>query len=687
MPSLVKNLDFGGLNLKETDLSRDPRDARDCLNVYLTGRGELESVNGFVDTGYSKSSDIVGVYKWYNKLRGVEELVVNEGSTWYSYDGTTRRQLTSDKVGTLDSYTEQKDVVLAQNCMFINGMQLKYDGLMLSPSYNWSPNSSGWVRSVVTAGNLYSRTMIGHIDTAGNFVIGEYTAATELNGLTGTITSGYADGGYSCTANGLQNVNVTGSTFNVNIKNINGTLTNKWFIYWTNTYIRRFQIVSNTGSVATISSNCYESTDGVTWSALNVNPSTITFPDNFIFGTHLKIVYMSNTSSTAGFILRGLFTVGLGATYLYPATSTVDITIPTWAQVLTPAYEDFMDEEIIKIPVPTNATYATMFGEQAVVSDGKDVYFSTESLGGSIQQFAVFNYFTPGTTAQGLIKGVFATEDFLITCRETETYYTTGNLSTGNYHTQPIGAVNVGLACQTSFVRFGNAGFFRANRGVYSIGQGAGFTELSDKIEPFFNDDYYNLGIVATKGTSCIDTKKERVYLSIHGSSAANDRVLTYDYKRDRWFPLKLGDEINSLVAICFFNGKLVYADTNKIYIESDSVHTFGGTQIDCFYRSAWQDLGEPSLQKKFLQVRAFSLDNTLTFSFGIKTYSDWDKNTAVTDATETFASGTRKVTRRLNTNRLLSMSIELTMTNTASKALITGVEYDYESVQEVMKG
>jgi len=130
MPKLVKNLEFGGLNLKATDLSRDPKDSRDCLNVYLTGRGELESVNGFVDMGYSKSSDIVGVYKWYNKLRGVEELVVNEGFTWYSYDGTTRRELTSDKAGFMTAYTSQQDVVLAQNCMFIAGMQLKYDGLM-----------------------------------------------------------------------------------------------------------------------------------------------------------------------------------------------------------------------------------------------------------------------------------------------------------------------------------------------------------------------------------------------------------------------------------------------------------------------------------------------------------------------------------------------------------------------------
>jgi hypothetical protein len=689
MPTLVKQIEFGGLNIKQNDLARDPRDARDCLNVITDSRGNLTRVNGFADTGFVPDTAISRVWKWYNFFKATDELIVRDstGTNLKAFDMTTTTQIPFVGAG-LSGPGQNGDIVLVNNVAYLDGMKYKYDGLMIHP-LNLEPDTI----TVTGTGGVshYYRSILASVDMQWNWTFGEYFQGLYSTSSTANVVQNVTNSeisGYSMTVNGLQNITAVGPTFTVVANNRQGTVDGKWVLFGFSsaTQLKRYYVVSSTTTSITLSSDYYYNVDG-TWLQGDATVTSQSFPNNTVFGTHVKILYTS-LLSTAGFTLCDYFVVGLNATSTN-AVNVAGVAIQPWIPI-TDIYEDFMDDEIIKLSlfqqIP-NSLGATIYNGTAVVVDKDYCYFSTSyTLGGSIEQFGANDFFIPGTSEFGLIVGVFATEEFIVVYRERESYYISGNLVTGNFRVQPIGAVNVGLASQNGIVRFGNSGMFVANRGIYSVTNGGGFNEVSDKIEPFFNDDYYGLEPVLSVSQACVDTKRERVLFSIRGVTADKDRVLAFDFYRKAWFPFKLGDGSSSVSGLNLFQDKMMYSDAFKIYLEDSSLNTFDGGTIDGYYYSAWQDLGEPALQKKFLQVRAYSLDNTTLPTIKIKSYQNWDKTTVITDQDEEFTPF-RYVTRRLNTNRCYSMSIGVEIADDNSNMILSGVEYDYELVQEVMKG
>lgn len=404
------------------------------------------------------------------------------------------------------------------------------------------------------------------------------------------------------------------------------------------------------------------------------------------FASHQVYAVYQSQEREFGFQLQGL------VSHCYTAGTNSELRFEWWLSntggigyieyafdgvpFLAERFEDGYDENTVKEPPPKGKRVIDYLGALVIV-DHELLYFSDISTGGSIEAFTPFDNFVVGSSKRGSINGVFANETFIAVFREEEAYYITGNIFLANYRVQSYQSTRIGCADPRSIIDFRGAGMFLSQRGFYVCQQGGSMPEISDNIETVFTDGDLDLDLLLTNTSAVVDFKREYIYFYVDSNDGKEGYIFAFSYYHKDWF---LWDEVRATDGFEEINQSLYYCDGDNLYKEGDT-----NVNSDAYYQSNFETLGEPSFEKKFLQILLFIIDMPTSARFTIKTYRDWITSKFDTKESKTAKKDEVDYTQRFNPTR--SKSLAMRIESASGQALrLNGYEYEVEADVRMFK-
>jgi len=179
--------------------------------------------------------------------------------------------------------------------------------------------------------------------------------------------------------------------------------------------------------------------------------------------------------------------------------------ILTGANALDIPMEELFDTTILRGLAP-RCKYMTIYNESLVLANRieADVVYNQQSstlkqsiywsnvqllLGGtSIENFPPSNTLNIGNSGEGEIRAVSGASDSLIIGKERQIYYLNGVFQDLSYRVWSALTENIGIVSSRSVIKALGGIMFMSEKGIYFTSGGANPKELSDAIEPLFNN-------------------------------------------------------------------------------------------------------------------------------------------------------------------------------------------------------
>jgi len=235
-----------------------------------------------------------------------------------------------------------------------------------------------------------------------------------------------------------------------------------------------------------------------------------------------------------------------------------------------------------------------------------------------------------------------------------------GDISTDNVRVETITS-DIGCISHHTMQEIAGELVFLSDRGVYKITSGSLVQNIGDKIEPIF--DYYlnALGsnqIFDFSRAIAINHRRHNYYIiyipckseeSGNISYNSNSRLYVYDYSSNAWL---VWSDINMGGGGIFDDDVMMF--TERVYSGYSSSLSFKSSielntmtkhdyvdhvnGIDFKYKTGWYHEGEPTIFKKYLRFKLFSLRQTgqnsfnIDLSFETDFYKDLSKGSVVID-------------------------------------------------------
>lgn len=336
------------------------------------------------------------------------------------------------------------------------------------------------------------------------------------------------------------------------------------------------------------------------------------------------------------------------------------------------------------------------------------------------------------------ITGLKASQDFLLIFTERSTYQLTGELTTGESRTIPLGR-GIGCSSHDSIADCGGVVYWCSETGVYRSSGGAP-EKISADIEDLFigslqTDANNAASLRFNRAIGCFVPDKHQYWLfvpqmfglptssypwaadSVVGAPLGTGLTsfLVFDINTSQWFVLK---GVDAALGLRFFDGELIglssgtktYSGANDKLIQliqriqrtdqyaavEDSTargdsNLYGVWQS---YVSRFDSLGKPGVLKKPLRMRVECLNttqpavSTITMS-GLKDYADPASTGYTSKASVYLAAATSLVHKwRLLPRKVLSFAFGITNAATVYDRLtLTGVEVEFaESYRDGFK-
>lgn len=745
MSNLKKQFPFRGLDLRSNLLNRAGNTASDCLNVLLDSRRRLVNRSRFTDLDLA-SKGLVGEiydivpYKLKNKLivftRSDQDLITGlyRVRLWeYTKESDTLVELGANNFGEIvDPSTEVRSTATDfvsyleynNNLYFILDIPTneapadytslhRYDGRywntsgMFEPSYDISGAGSG----------RYARAFFFQYDDNQNFVAGDYSDFADA--ATVKISQRFNP------QHGENNFQTASVAIDRNLGSLQDNLT---------TYMGR-QVVELTTHVNNVACRVGDTmkiqselidryVDGIlveTFRALaefkvyaiddsdNANYKIYLDAQEYRIYNHLLQIwtdvntpvgfsaYPVNTGDILGNVFLAVYSSLNGVNWTFDRVelalnNNLDIQTTLFFNVdpanphhvaenypsfleITQDYDNGFDEVAVRGLAPYGKGIATYGGSFLIIDDNNVFISDGLSDGSSIENFrGAGQSLTVGTSKDGPITGIFANENFIAVFREREAYHITGDIFNSNYRNQSFYSTEIGCSSQAGIVELAGYCYFPSPRGFYFAKQGAAMEELSDSIEPLFKDDVLNLQFDMSKVRTEVDFVSEYI-LSYVKTDSGEPRVIAYSYYWKEWFLL----DIDAKAGMSFLGEDFYYCDGSKVLIADEASEE----RVYSKYTSNFETLGEPSIEKKFQQLRVFSL-NAKEFDLNLKTSEDWNEDDITTDVELDLSKPFD--TKRFDSDRNFSRRFTLE-NNSRNDIIIDGYEYEYRLVQKKMKG
>lgn len=324
-------------------------------------------------------------------------------------------------------------------------------------------------------------------------------------------------------------------------------------------------------------------------------------------------------------------------------------------------------EHVTNHDPPPAGKYIASWRNQLIITGKKDalntVYYSDIE---SPEYFPAFeNNFIITSNNGGNNTGVKALDNTLFVFTEKAIFGITGELTGAlNFQVDAVSDSGMGCASHNSLKEINGRLWMLGTSTIHSIGP-EGIKIESNPIEPLlstrkpftrkravaFYDIESNIYILSLPDVTLDVTSGE---YSLDDSSI----VVAYDVFREAWLKW---DKYNMLGGITLYKdniymfGRQLNSSTSNTEIRLSKIHDNNDKNdyndhnlpVNFSYYSTWHTLGEPSVPKKFLRLKVFSLDTSINdfetnlFNLSLKTQHDYNK-TDISD-TELDFSGNSK--------------------------------------------
>ncbi len=536
---------------------------------------------------------------------------------WEAVNTTSTNPLAGSQTNRNLSNWENVSTTQINNCVyFANGYDniLKYDGQTLYRAGLPEPASLTAAlggAGAITGSNYLYRVRYAQFDSAGNLIEGNDIATTNLlspaaQDITLTIANIQAGTGFNTNGaivNGLQ----TG----VNTITVDAFHTMKvgdtayFFDGVSSSYVTR-SVTAIGGTTITISG-----------AAVNV-------ADNAVISNNLRIsIYRSPTSGTTPttfFLVAEIPNDSFNATQTY-TDSTVDASLGI--QFVSPVSD--------RSP-PPKGKYISVFRNQMIIGGNitfpNTVYFS--DIDGPEYFPDGVNNFDVDSPIGDQVSGLAPTNEAFAIFKDKSIQILSGDLANFNFRVDQLTS-DLGCISHASIQEVRGQLMFLSDRGIYSMVGGQLPQPVGEKIEPVFDTSASLSATQVLKLKRAIafndrDNERYILYLPAESTTSGNNHpnsnsvLYVYDYHRQAWLKWT---NINMAGGMALYEQALHFSERRysstagavvsylyRVHNLNDAYdYQDNNAFIDFEYSSGWEAVGEPSVLKRFLRIRIFSLE------------------------------------------------------------------------------
>jgi hypothetical protein len=677
----VEYLNFGGIDLRSNNLLRPNNKASDAKNVCLDHGKNLIKRFGFdlKDNTASNYKDIV-YYGEGDKLICVDAAGIREWNTvTENWDAIKFHGATGQPYTVPCSFAEYNGVLYIADPA-LNNWIMKYDGnAFYRAGMPGLPETlPGWLTVAVGGGStMYFRFAYRLRDSKGNVIWGDYTqdslaACNSANAVVPPLSSLQQFPNVKGVTSGANTLNGGTPTSTINFSSHNFTVGDT---YWYNIdgIDYPLEVLATTATTVDFNTSDY--------------PNTTAVAASTIFSL-VKMAVFTSRNETFGYTLDKIYDVDMVG-----GTTISNIVYSPNSESI----ENFYDTTVLK-GLPPKAKYISMYNNVMVAANAIEedasggfsvgeaenyerpntFYWSDTGVGSTVETFPPFYNQSIGKTEEGPITGVYADTDRVLLFKTRHGYIINGLLVSRNYRINRFKTTGIGCVSHKSITEVDGGCFFLSERGVYLLQYGDRPMEVSDIIEPAFTEDSLSLEFENSRGA--LDVKRERFYLYVPSSVAGNDRIFVYSYYHKEWF---VYDGYDATSGFLLYNNDIFHNDGTNTYQENNTYND-NNVAIDAYYKTAWNNRGNPSMTSKFINAILYSL-GTLNWSCGVKTEIDWIEDVD-TDETIDFDSDVRFDQHNLNNNQAYSMRFTFSNAIKNQGMYLTGAEIVVEDTQRKAK-
>ncbi len=688
---------LGGLDTKSNDLIRDPMRASSMMNVTKTINGDLDKRNGYqsIETFADLKESC------YSKSYDQEIFVKTDGHFYKSYAGARQDCSIATLYANSDViYTEYQSNLYFTTSDGLSDV-LKFDGSdsyvagMPAPLKKFSGSAY-----TITAGTTYFfRFFYGHKDLNGNITYGPYVQAESASATPTIVVST------------MKTANPFGKFFNkymtfsggapVTLSNVTPGTTNK-MPYTTTNYIVGDKFLIDDEClypVIVISGSTSEIRQSRVLTITAIGGGFITFDPNDLVGftvtltsagavnidTRSRLYVFKSLTPSFGYMNGSSIVAGTPTDFILD-NSQDDISVIVTVANPSFLFEKFYNEDGQKIR-PPKCKYLSVYGDQLIFGNIIGAW-------GILNDFAQYNnddllmYSDTGIadngennsnfiqkigeSYDGAITGIRRCNDLLIVTKNNSIFALDGIIAPDGYSLRRVSTNYIGCLSHKSILPVDGGLIFNGNDGIYFT-DGASCSKISQIIDPFFTS------IDSSKSRSTIDSTN-RKYL-IYMTDNASHFCLAYSYEFKEWLPW---DALDMSKGLYQKNDKsVVFAKGTKTY-KFNTGYSDDGSAIAAYYKTNWEDLRNPSVDKKFKYLRVWNLNSVVSnFTLGIQknwVNTDIDSVSCVVPARGTIQKGHEQ-------SNIQAIRYVFANSTLSEGMLITAYEVQYEATQALDKG
>jgi len=695
----LKKFKLGGVDLFSNDLIRDSMKASSLRNTIKTQKGDLSGRNGYeeADSAFANLEESV-----YHKSTS-QDVFINESGAFFKYYLGSRIMCSIATLYPNFGLVKKNRIITDEylSNMYVttndgSSRVVKFDGSdaylagMPSPTliYNGSPST---VSSPGTG--FYFRYFYGHKDINGNLTFGPYEQRTSSS-ATPTIT-----------VSTMRTLNPYGEFYNkyllTNITpNFTVDSTNNSFPYSSTNYqVGDKFLIDQEVLFPALQTN---DPAGLKWKAVTItaiSPTHITLDPtelgSFSFtvasgpsvnlDTRTRLYVYKSLTETFGY-LNGSTTVAGVLTQFALNNSQNDNSFLVTTSNNDLYFEDLYNEDGQKLP-PPKCKYLTAYGDQLIYGNiigvwdqsnrfiqynNDDLIIPSDFGIGDNGENNSANIQRIGESYDGAVNGIKRCNDLLVVAKDNSIYALDGIIEPGGYSLRQIPTNYIGCLSHNSMIKVQGGLFFHGNDGVYFT-NGSTCYRTSDELDPFFND-------IIPSRTKATISRKFQSFL-FYMTNGTDEFCLAYMYQFKEWF---IWDSLDMSKGLYENNsGIIVFAKNNMLYRFYDG-YTDNGSDINHFYATNWEDLREPSLNKKYKMIRLWNL-NPVPTKYKIRVQRDWKD----VDLEEVIVNLGPNETFQKGFDQRNCKSIRFIFQSSAGDGnmLVTGYELEYEGSQKIDKG
>lgn len=688
----LKKFKMGGIDLASNDLVRDPMRSSFLRNTYKNQKGDITGRNGYED---QEEAEFHLEESVYHKSTNQDIFIAEDGSFHRLYLGNripcsiaklfpNTGLLLKNRIIT-DEYLQNMYVTTNDGASRV----IKFDGsdayLAGMPAPTWLYDGSDSTISSPGSGFFY-RFFYGHKDLNGNLTFGPYVQM-ESSSSTATIS-----------ASTMRAFNPYGDFYNkylivpsLSPFTVDGA--NNSFPYQVTNYQigDKFLIDGEANPPLTTLDP-----KGFKWKAVTI--INITATHIFLDPTELDTFTFSVTAAGGNIDSRTRIYIyrSLSETFGYESSINIDgISLDNSQNDFSFPYavfgsgfplEDLYNEDGQKLP-PPKCKYLTAYGDQLIYGNiiglwnqenvftqynNDDLIIPSDFGIGDNGENHSANIQRIGESYDGAVNGIKRCNDLLVAVKDNAVYALDGIIEPGGYSLRKIPTNYIGCLHQNSMLQVEGGLFFHGNDGVYFT-SGSTCYKVSETIDPFFND------IITTRTKSTI-SKKFQSFM-FYMTNGTEEFCLIYMYQYKEWFIWDLLDMSKGLYEKN--NSDIVFANGNTLYKFNDS-YSDNGNAINHTYASNWEDLREPSIDKKFKYIRLWNL-NPLPTSYKMRVQKDWTNIDLEEVLVEIPANGTIQKAFEQRNCKAIRFIFENSVDG--ENMMITANELEYETSQKLDKG